>query len=554
MMGLTKPPRVFGNLQPNIRRRQVWLGIGFNLTIILFIGLPISISLNSLWWLVWVGVVGLCLSGTVALAQAGTGKLFRAAAIVLFYLATVPVAYLVGQGLEVWLPPWPNLPHHASTYYFLWPPALGLAGLLRLFAGRLNHRFRGERNLVWVRLVPVITALGVIILVTLQPISPTFNQTEWQHPSPIVDGTPLDEFSAAPLVSDGQDGVWFAYKKMTGRGGAGHFTPKAIGQNKWQMYPAQSDDDGPKFDFALSLLSDTSRQGIWVSSLKGGLSHYDAQTATWQAITDFKSDVLAMTINKGNLWLATFGDGVLCYDPTTEHWEAYTQANTDGGLQDDEITIISSDIDGGLWVGTYGGGVSHYQPFDNTWQAFTVASTGGGLGSNDIRAVAVDETGNLWVGTFRGGISRYRPLQNTWDLYTTQTTNGNLVSDYVLTLLPGRNGEMWVGLSNLRGQGGVAYFDGNRWQSHTTASTNGGLPSNDVRVLASDDKDGLRIGTRDGGLSHLAADHQTWSSFTVKSTNGGLASDTVLALLPDGVGNVWIGTGNGLSYLRWNGP
>jgi streptogramin lyase len=523
---------------------------GVNLATGLVVGLSLATLFENFWWLIWSGVAGLFFGGAVITALAGTSNIWHGVILALFYFGSVVIIYPIGQAAERWMPPQPNLPHHASTYILLWPVALLLAGTLRLFVGFIRSLNRRSKL---PRFVPVMAALSVIILGTFRPIPLEPSQPEWRQSSPLINGSMLNEFSVAPLVADGQGGVWFVYKKVTGRGGVGHFRPKAIRQNKWQIYPAQSDDDEPKFDFALSLLSD-GRQVIWVSSLKGSLSHYDHQTATWQAVTNFNSDVLAMTTKEGNLWLATFGDGVLCYDPATEHWQAYTQANTNGGLQDDEITVIVSDNDGGLWAGTYGGGLSRYHPTENTWQAFTVDSTGGGLGSDDVRTVVIDETGDVWVGTFGGGISRYHPLRNSWDLYTTQTTSAGLVSDYVLTLLPGRNGQMWAGLSNLHGQGGVAYFDGNRWQSHTIASTNGGLRSDDVRVLALDDEDGLWIGTRDGGLSHLAADRQTWTSFTVKSTHGGLADDTVLALLPDGVGQVWISTGSGLSYLRWHGP
>lgn len=39
--------------------------------------------------------------------------------VTLLYLATIGLIYLMGNAAEGWLLPWPGLPHHAATYFFL---------------------------------------------------------------------------------------------------------------------------------------------------------------------------------------------------------------------------------------------------------------------------------------------------------------------------------------------------------------------------------------------------------------------------------------------------
>jgi len=123
---------------------------------------------HNLWWLVWISVAGLFLGGIVWVALLGAGNLRRGLTVSLLYFVTIGLIYLMGQAAEVWLPPWPSLPHHATTYFFLAPPAMILAGLLRLLT---SHFYKDER-LIWLRLTPILTALSVIILFTFRPEFP----------------------------------------------------------------------------------------------------------------------------------------------------------------------------------------------------------------------------------------------------------------------------------------------------------------------------------------------------------------------------------------------
>lgn len=154
--------------QPAFSRRPKQLGFTLHLGFSLAIGLLLTFIFHNLWWLVWGGFAGLFLGGIVRVALLGTGNLLRSLIVTLLYFATIGLIYLMGHVAEVWLPPWPNLPHHATTYFFLAPPALILAGTLRL----LTSDFHKDERLIWLRLTPILTALSVIILFTFRPAFP----------------------------------------------------------------------------------------------------------------------------------------------------------------------------------------------------------------------------------------------------------------------------------------------------------------------------------------------------------------------------------------------
>ena len=399
-----------------------------------------------------------------------------------------------------------------------------------------------------------IIAFGIVMsLSACRPAISQASRVAWQHHSPPVQRLTLDEFIVTPLAVDGDGDLWFGHQNLSGEGGVGHLVSGAVGDQMWEMHPVRPNDQGPESSFVLALVPD-GQGGIWVGTVHGGLSHYDGQTHSWTRIAAPIRDVFAIVPDGAGLWLATFDSGVVHYDTGLQQWTAYTVATTAGGIQDDQVIKLIPDGAGGLWAGTYGGGVSHYDPESDSWRALTGASTEGGPGSEDVRALVAGESGDLWVGTFGGGISHYDPRRDAWELYTVETTGRGLASNYVLTLLPDGDTRLWAGLSNLRGQGGLAYFDGKAWQSYTVASTGGGLLSDDVRAIAADGTGGLWVGTRGGGLSHLSADRQTWTVYTADSTGGGLAGDSVMALEPDLEGGMWVGTASGLSHLRWRAP
>lgn len=161
--------KIFSNPQSASPRWPLWLGFTLNLVgFILGAGLLLTMIFHNLWWLAWSGFAGLFLGGIVGIALVGTGNLPRSLIVTLLYFATIGLIFLGGKAAEVWLPPWPSLPHHATTYFFLGPPAMISAGILRLLASD----FHNDETLIWLRLTPILTALSVIILATFRPAFP----------------------------------------------------------------------------------------------------------------------------------------------------------------------------------------------------------------------------------------------------------------------------------------------------------------------------------------------------------------------------------------------
>lgn len=160
--------KIIPNPQPAFSRWTKQLGFTLKLGFSLAAGLLLTIIFHNLWWLAWSGFAGLFFCGIVGVALIGTGNLRRGLIVTLLYLTTIGLIYLGGKVAEVWLPPGPSLPHQATTYFFLAPPAMILAGALRLGASD----FHKDERLIWLRLTPILTALSVIMLFTFRPALP----------------------------------------------------------------------------------------------------------------------------------------------------------------------------------------------------------------------------------------------------------------------------------------------------------------------------------------------------------------------------------------------
>lgn len=119
--------------------RPIWIGVAISGALSVVVGLPLTLSLDNVWWVGWVGVAGLFIGGFVAARIAGTSEPLNGAMIALLYFAVIAVGYLVGQALE-WLPdPLPGLAPDNSTFFFVWP-------LTQIVAGTVGSLLGGPRR------------------------------------------------------------------------------------------------------------------------------------------------------------------------------------------------------------------------------------------------------------------------------------------------------------------------------------------------------------------------------------------------------------------------
>lgn len=116
-------------------------GVGYliGLATTLIVGIPLFLATENAWWLAVAGTVGLLIGGFVVGRRVGP-KLatINGALMATLYYLTVALAFFVGSILEVLPEPLPGLPQGDSTFYFAWPLAQIVVGIL---GAALGSRF-----------------------------------------------------------------------------------------------------------------------------------------------------------------------------------------------------------------------------------------------------------------------------------------------------------------------------------------------------------------------------------------------------------------------------
>jgi len=250
------------------------------------------------------------------------------------------------------------------------------------------------------------------------------------------------------------------------------------------------------------------------------------------------------------------------------HSESYTEQQ---GLPSDHIYAILPEANGEVWIGTLGG-LAHSKA-DSGWKIYGVRD---GLASAEVRDIVRDRAGRLWVATARGlcttGVESAR--------FRCFTRADGLQGEYVLDVDVSRTGELLVGTSSggfsrvsiaaghpvrvesrqlatavnsvaedqvgrvwlATGGAGLYRIDGKEMREFRTAD---GLGGDDALALHVDERGGLWVGLRGGGLSYLAPGAKRFVSF---GRERGIPA-TVAAIIADRDGRLWLGTNRGIHRI-----
>ncbi|MBT3342114.1 MAG: response regulator [Gemmatimonadetes bacterium] len=197
------------------------------------------------------------------------------------------------------------------------------------------------------------------------------------------------------------------------------------------------------------------------------------------------------------------------------------------GLRANEITDMTSGLDGTLWASTAGAGVWSYDG-----ENFEQWTTREGLPHDEVRAVHATRDGAIWFATAAGAVR--------WDggPFAVWSRADGLPHESVTTLFEGSDGKVWIGTA----AGAVWWEDGSLGSD---AVVDEALGYTMVTDFVEDDAGDLWISTsgqgawrrHDGGMEPYSrpesiGDTRVWA----------------LAQAPDG--GMWFGTENGLTRLH----
>ncbi len=162
------------------------------------------------------------------------------------------------------------------------------------------------------------------------------------------------------------------------------------------------------------LIEDSSKAGLWIGTVGGGLCYFDRASATFTALRHDPDDSSSVSSDRilhlfedssQTLWVGTFGGSLNRFDRDTGAFERIeAEPRRNDGLSGNEIYLITEDAGGDLWIATKGGGLNRWskQNRDQGIMSFERFSEIDGLPNATIYSGIWDEQGNLWMSTGRG--------------------------------------------------------------------------------------------------------------------------------------------------------
>lgn len=120
----------------DFRWRAVGAGYLISLAVTLLAGIPLLILAENAWLLAAAGTAAL-LAGGFVVGRWGGRKLavLNGALMAILYYLTLSLAFFVGSLLELLPEPLPGLPQGDSTFYFAWPLAQLIVGIVGAAVG-----------------------------------------------------------------------------------------------------------------------------------------------------------------------------------------------------------------------------------------------------------------------------------------------------------------------------------------------------------------------------------------------------------------------------------
>jgi len=153
--------------------------------------------------------------------------------------------------------------------------------------------------------------------------------------------------------------------------------------------------------------------------------------------------ITTMDAERDTLYVGTEGGGVLRFFKDNAGEISFASkyvSSIPGAMPSDSVYSICVAKNGTQWIGT-SQGVGKHEGYEAT-EKWTVFNTENGLVNNSVRVITEDPWGNIWCGT-QGGISVYDGTG--WRSFTTE--NG-LISNNITFITIDTNGMVYIGADN----------------------------------------------------------------------------------------------------------
>ena len=312
---------------------------------------------------------------------------------------------------------------------------------------------------------------------------------------------PSDHLNIRNIFIDSKGKLWMASK-----GYLGYYFNK-----KWTTLNI------PNCTNNISDIGEDSKNHIWITTYNDGVYEYNLQSfKNYNKLFGIANNLVrSLFIDKNdNIWLSSKTGLTVLEDGIP------TIFNSENGLENENIKVVSQDNEGNIWLGTDGSGAFRF-----SGNEFVNFGDKNGLAS--VMSIIQDNDKTYWFSTYGDGITKYK--DNVFTNY--HSLNSNLTNNTIWTSMLDSKGQLWFGSS-----GGLIKRHKDEFKVYHNTYW---LPSNKITSLFEDAENHLWIGTAKGVT-------EIFNNDTIIYTNySGLETKNIRSIT-EYQNTIWLGTSNGV--------
>lgn len=312
---------------------------------------------------------------------------------------------------------------------------------------------------------------------------------------------PTDHLNIRNIFIDSKGKLWMASK-----GYLGYYFNK-----KWTTLHI------PNCTNNISDIGEDSKNHIWITTYNDGVYEYNLQSfKNYNKLFGIANNLVrSLFIDKNdNIWLSS-KTGLTVLENGIP-----TIFNSENGLENENIKVVSQDNEGNIWLGTDGSGAFRF-----SGNEFVNFGDKNGLAS--VMSIIQDNDKTYWFSTYGEGITKYK--DNVFTNY--HSLNSNLTNNTIWTSMLDSKGQLWFGSS-----GGLIKQHQDEFKVYHNTYW---LPSNKITSLFEDAENHLWIGTAKGVTEIFNNDTTIYTNYS------GLETKNIRSIT-EYQNTIWLGTSNGV--------
>jgi ligand-binding sensor domain-containing protein len=250
------------------------------------------------------------------------------------------------------------------------------------------------------------------------------------------DQNTIDDNDVISVFVDATDQIWAG--TFSGYG-VNKLNPQKF---RFNYYSAQPNLKNKLSDKIINSIAGELDGNIWIGTYKGGLNKYNRTTRSFKVFRFNPSDPFSIssnyitsvfTGNKNEVWAGTFDKGLNLLDNPSGNFLRFLHDPSDNkSISSNQVTSIAGDRDGNVWIGTFSSGLNKIIKENNNFRFKRYKKNelySGGLPDDGIKGLYTDINGNLWITVAGGYLLKY------------DYRNDDFIT-YRLNISPGRSAEI----------------------------------------------------------------------------------------------------------------